>query len=155
MSYEVANIRTSATNAIPILLAEYYATKPDRYNEIVNDYIKEIVSTNNQVSRMGHCLALGSLPKFALLPNLEVVITSLVETTYMDPQTVKWAEARRDAVKALTSIALTLKEHIGKGRYIASRINTFRSILNNKNLFNYYFFIYFAVYKEQGQSLIC
>lgn len=65
---------------------------------------------------MGHCLALGNLPKFTLQPNLDFVIKALIESTEITANTLKWAESRRDAVKALTSVAVTMADNIGKGK---------------------------------------
>lgn len=74
-----------------------------------------LLSTSFEHVRMGHCLALGVLPKFALHPNLNFVITSLIEASKITQHTSKWAESRRDAVKALTSVADTMADNIGHG----------------------------------------
>ncbi|KAJ8938560.1 hypothetical protein NQ314_011450 [Rhamnusium bicolor] len=116
LSYEVVNIRTSAINALPVLLQEYYS-KNDKiadHSEIVKKYVSELLSATNQVNRMGHALALGALPKFILQPNLDYIIISLIESTLITPVTLKWAESRRDSVKALTSISATMAGEIGK-----------------------------------------
>lgn len=67
---------------------------------------------------MGHALALGSLPKFMLQGHLEKVVSSLVKSTIITHETLKWAESRRDATKALCSVCVTMAEEIGKGRFI-------------------------------------
>ncbi|VEN50767.1 unnamed protein product [Callosobruchus maculatus] len=113
LSYDVANIRMAAIKALPSLLNEYYSDKSERCNELVKDYAKELKATTVQAHRMGHCLALGALPKFILVSNFDFIVTSLIEATAIVPATVKWAESRRDAVKALTSIANTMSEHLG------------------------------------------
>ncbi|CAH1996514.1 unnamed protein product [Acanthoscelides obtectus] len=114
LSYDVATIRMAAINALPSLLNEYYSDKSEKYNQLVKDYAKELKATTVQAHRMGHCLALGALPKFVLAPNYDFIVTSLIEATVIELATVKWAESRRDAVKALTSIANTMSDHLGK-----------------------------------------
>ncbi|KAJ8961404.1 hypothetical protein NQ318_014649 [Aromia moschata] len=115
LTYEVVNIRSAAINALPILLQEYYTdeSKNEKVNELVSEYVSELLSTTNQVNRMGHALALGVLPKFILQPNLDYIIVSLIESTIITPVSQKWAESRRDAVKALTSISTTMAAEIG------------------------------------------
>ncbi|KAG5900138.1 hypothetical protein JTB14_012811 [Gonioctena quinquepunctata] len=105
LSYEVVSIRTSALKALPVFLDEYYCTKPERCDEIVRQYVKDLLSTNSEHIRMGHSLALGALPKFMLKLHFDLVVSSLIEASAITPNTLKWAESRRDAIKALTSIA--------------------------------------------------
>ncbi|XP_018565799.1 tubulin-specific chaperone D [Anoplophora glabripennis] len=116
LSYEVVNIRTAAISALPVLFSEFYCApdKAQKHKEIINQYVSEVLSTTSQIARMGHALALGVLPKFMLQPNLEFVIVSLIESTLITPVSQKWAEGRRDSVKALTSISTTMSVEIGK-----------------------------------------
>lgn len=108
----------AAISALPVLFSEFYSgtNKAPRHNEIVKQYVSELLSLTNQIARMGHALALGALPKFMLQPNLEFIIVSLFESTLITPVSQKWAESRRDSVKALTSISTTMAADIGKGR---------------------------------------
>lgn len=114
LSYEVLNIRIAASNALPYLLNEYYQKKIERCEELIKHYMKELLATSNELNRMGHCLALGALPKFVLLINLDEIIISLAQSASIMPNTQKWAESRRDALKAFTSIAGTLTDEMGK-----------------------------------------
>lgn len=66
---------------------------------------------------MGHALALGYLPKFMLKDNLESIIENLMAATAITPPTSKWAEARRDCVKALCNIVLTLDDELENGKF--------------------------------------
>lgn len=52
--------------------------------------------------RQGHSLALGALPKFMLAGKLRPVLGGLIQATQISEKEDKWAEARRDALKALT-----------------------------------------------------
>ncbi|KAK9871289.1 hypothetical protein WA026_011559 [Henosepilachna vigintioctopunctata] len=114
--YDVVTIRSLAIKALPVLLEEYYSdeSRISRQKQIVDGYLKELLGINIQVNRMGHALALGSLPKFMLKDNLESIVEALIEATVITPSTLKWAEARRDCVKALSSIATTLGDDIEK-----------------------------------------
>ncbi|CAH0559200.1 unnamed protein product [Brassicogethes aeneus] len=114
--YKVVNIRTNAISALPVLLREYYVSddKQPRHAEIIKFYVTHLESTNEEVNRMGTALALGVLPKFMLLSNLDFVVKSLIKSTEINQTTLKWAESRRDAVKALTAICATMAEDIGK-----------------------------------------
>lgn len=118
LSYEVVNIRMAAISALPVLFSEFYsdADKAPKHNEIIKQYVSELLSITNQIARMGHALAIGALPKFMLQPNLELIIVSLIESTLITPVSQKWAESRRDSVRALTSIATTMAADIGKGK---------------------------------------
>lgn len=64
---------------------------------------------------MGHALALGSLPRDILQQNFDFVVTALIDATKITLATSKWAECRRDAIKALTSVVSTMADEIGKG----------------------------------------
>uniref|UniRef100_A0A6P7FPZ1 Tubulin-specific chaperone D n=1 Tax=Diabrotica virgifera virgifera TaxID=50390 RepID=A0A6P7FPZ1_DIAVI len=114
LSYEVTTIRLAAVKALPTLLQEYFFQDLSRCDEIVKQYIKELSTTTNEQSRMGHCLALGVLPRLMLERNLDAVVRSLVECATSTPNTIKWAECRRDAIKALTLVAETMVDNIGK-----------------------------------------
>ncbi|CAH1175633.1 unnamed protein product [Phaedon cochleariae] len=113
-SYEVAVIRAAAVKALPTLLSEYYVAKPDRCDAIVKTFNEELLSHSNEHTRMGFGLALGCLPKFVLLGNFDEVVSALMEASKITPNTAKWAESRRDSVKALSSVSRTMAENLGK-----------------------------------------
>nr|XP_023027464.1 tubulin-specific chaperone D [Leptinotarsa decemlineata] len=119
LSCDVLSIRTVALIALPALLEEYYCDKPEEYDKVVKFYVKELLCASNEHSRMGYSLALGALPKLILKPQLDLVVSSLIESTAITPTSLQWAESRRDAIKALTSIAVVSEgdmdnENIGK-----------------------------------------
>ncbi|KAF7283125.1 hypothetical protein GWI33_001275 [Rhynchophorus ferrugineus] len=116
LCYEGSNVRLAAVSALPVLLNEYFSTEGMREKNriIVNNYIHEMLSESKQPSRMGHALALGSLPKYILEPYFDLILESLTKASKVTPNTLKWAEGRRDAIKALTSVVSTMISEIGK-----------------------------------------
>ncbi|XP_017771538.1 PREDICTED: tubulin-specific chaperone D [Nicrophorus vespilloides] len=114
LSYDVPNIRLGAIDALPALFTEFYkdASKAQMQKDIIDKYMKEMKNDNVQVVRMGHSLALGSLPAFMLFPHIHEILQSLLDAAVINAATVKWAESRRDAIKALTSICVTLNEEL-------------------------------------------
>lgn len=62
----------------------------------------------------------GSLPPFMLRGHARTVVSALVQCSRITPETVKWAECRSGALKALTNICLNM--HLGKtGKPIPNR----------------------------------
>lgn len=122
LSYDVPTIRNCAITALPALFSQYYQGNISqdlvKQETVVNNYVKELSSTNFQVTRMGHALAIGCLPAFMLKPHLEMIVKALIEATVITATTTKWAESRRDAIKALTSICVTLENEIKSGSCI-------------------------------------
>ena len=58
--------------------------------------------------RRGFSQAVGNLPKFILEGRLATVLPALIERTKVScAETEKWAEGRRDAVKAINAIVKT------------------------------------------------
>ncbi|XP_064213928.1 tubulin-specific chaperone D isoform X2 [Tribolium castaneum] len=112
IAYNVTNIQTNAIKALPTVLSRYYANQ--NCESLVKGYIEELQKTSQQEVRMGHALALGALPKFVLEPQLGAIIDSLIATSQASPLTVKWAESRRDSIKALTSLSVTMAEDLAK-----------------------------------------
>lgn len=84
--------------------------------KIIQNYIKAVKIVNTEVIRMGHALALGALPAFMLQDDLNGILEALIEATCITHETLKWAESRRDAVKAITSICVTLDTNINIGK---------------------------------------
>ncbi|KAJ8964287.1 hypothetical protein NQ317_014583 [Molorchus minor] len=109
------------------------ARQHPKTNDLIVKYVTDVLSTTNQVTRMGHALALGVLPKFMLQPNLNNIIFSLIESTIITPATVKWAESRRDAVKALTSICATMASDIGQSFTEAHALKIYHTFLEGLN----------------------
>lgn len=55
------------------------------------------------------------MPAFMLVNKIDYVIDSIMNTTEITDSTLKWAESRRDAIKALTQIAMTIGPEIDLG----------------------------------------
>lgn len=112
ISYDVAHIRSAALAALPSFFDEYYkGTDENIVNKrlkIIGNYLKAVKMVNTEVVRMGHALALGTLPPFMLQDDLNGILEALIGVTYITPETLKWAESRRDAAKALTAICVCL-----------------------------------------------
>ena len=51
---------------------------------------------------MGFALAIGALPQFFLHNKLDGVLAGLMEASKITEKEIKWAQARGDAVKAIT-----------------------------------------------------
>lgn len=120
LSYDVLHIRTAAITALSPFLNEYYKGSDEKIKnkrlKIIQDYVKNVKLVNTEVVRMGHALALGAFPAFMLQDDLNGILEALIEVTYITPDTLKWAESRRDAAKAITGICISLKSEIKTGR---------------------------------------
>lgn len=117
LSYEGSNVRLASVSALPVLLNEYFATEEmlENNRRIVNNYISELLSESKQPARMGHALALGSLPKYNLEPYFDLILESLIKASKITPNTLKWAEGRRDAIKAISLLVSTMVSELGEG----------------------------------------
>lgn len=51
---------------------------------------------------MGYCQALGALPKFMICGKFQVILEALITASQITKKEEKWAQARRDAIKAIT-----------------------------------------------------
>lgn len=112
LSNEVATVRTRAVVALPALFSEYYqhgdAERCSRRQQAVVSFYTGKLKAVSKATRMGFCLAIGSLPAFMLQGRVSSVIQALIGCTEITESTAKWAESRRDAVKALHTITTTL-----------------------------------------------
>lgn len=111
IAYTIPSIQSLAITALPVFLSQYFASNP--MTSLVTKYIHELNNATIQEVKMGHALALGSLPKFVLVANLSIIINALIKSLETTLTTQKWAEARRDALKALTNLTVTLEDEIG------------------------------------------
>ena len=72
----------------------------------------------SELHRRGFSQAIGNLPAFVLKGRLATVLPALIERTKVTClETEKWAEGRRDTVKAVNSIVKTfgvVKGHKGQ-----------------------------------------
>ncbi|XP_059170269.1 tubulin-specific chaperone D-like isoform X2 [Physella acuta] len=105
-------IQAAAVSAIPPFFSEYY-TKPDGsvyediQESILSHYLTELKSSN-QATRQGHSLAIGALPEAVLKGQLSRVMSGVIAVSKITEKEEKMAEARRDAVKALSNICTTV-----------------------------------------------
>ncbi|XP_064071358.1 tubulin-specific chaperone D [Vanessa tameamea] len=119
LAHEVQAIREKAIEALSPLFEQYLQDGNLQYGDInakqkrmqlVERYCEQLSNTgvNGLVLRMGYARAIGSLPKFVLEEQMQLVIQSLIDATKVTEGTSKWAEARRDAVIGLTEVCQTL-----------------------------------------------
>jgi len=96
-------VQEKSVNASAAFVTEYCRHNP---HTIVNHYLSNLSET--ELTRRGYCMALGALPSFALAGRLDDVLPSLIACTTVQSQAEeKWAEGRRDAVRAITNIVKT------------------------------------------------
>ncbi|XP_046963089.1 tubulin-specific chaperone D [Vanessa cardui] len=116
LAHEVQAIREKAIEALPLMFEQYLRDTnplycgPVKRRQLVQKYCEQLANTgvNGLVLRMGYARAIGSLPKFVLEEQMQLVIPSLIAATKVSEGTAKWAEARRDAVVGLTEVCHTL-----------------------------------------------
>lgn len=110
-------VRNLAIKALPIMAASYY--NDDTFEaikgKILMYYVKQSDNNLEETVRMGYVGAIGALPKFMLVQDLDAVLEVLIRHSLLpDPSrgenqiVLKWSEARREAVKALTSVVETI-----------------------------------------------
>uniref|UniRef100_A0A4X2LIM0 Tubulin-specific chaperone D n=1 Tax=Vombatus ursinus TaxID=29139 RepID=A0A4X2LIM0_VOMUR len=102
----------AAVSALAALCNEYYLNHqgeadPVLQDELMKNYISELQNTEEMI-RCGFSLALGSLPAFFLKGKLKLVLDGLKAVTHISPKDVSFAEARRDALKAIAKICQTV-----------------------------------------------
>uniref|UniRef100_UPI00398F11B9 tubulin-specific chaperone D n=1 Tax=Pristiophorus japonicus TaxID=55135 RepID=UPI00398F11B9 len=99
-------------SALTALCNEYYQTAegtadPEVQNKIVDKYISEL-QRSEEMTRCGFSLALGALPKFMFSGKLHQVLEGLQRVTWMTVKAATFAEARRDALKAIAQVCKTV-----------------------------------------------
>lgn len=116
---KTTRIRELAVNSLASLCPAVYVEKQKFQYEIVKNYLKNSNNDLEEHVRSGYVLAIGALPNFMLLPLKEEVIDKLIELSLVPNESMikgsgintvilNWSEARRDAVKALGSVTITL-----------------------------------------------
>ncbi|KAK7502461.1 hypothetical protein BaRGS_00006414 [Batillaria attramentaria] len=121
-------IQAYAVSAIPAFFSEYYVqkdgtAKPDKQKTIIRHYLAQL-NAPLEPPRMGFSLALGALPLFMLRGCLAEVVSGLMAATQIKEKVEKMAEARRDAVKALSSVCQTVGVQTnGDPQYTVCRYN--------------------------------
>lgn len=95
-----------ATDCLRHYLLEYYYQNPLKHASIAT-ILQEFsthLKTQSMLSRQGFSHALGKLPHAILQENFSPVLESLLHCSQIQPETSLWAESRRDAIGAITSI---------------------------------------------------
>ncbi|XP_062976473.1 tubulin-specific chaperone D [Elgaria multicarinata webbii] len=104
-------IKESAISALAALCNVYYCIEeganPAQQDELVKQYISGLQS-REEMTRCGFSLALGALPKFLLKGKLQEVLEGLKRVTFISPEGVSFAESRRDGLKAIAEVCLTV-----------------------------------------------
>ncbi|CAG9802319.1 unnamed protein product [Chironomus riparius] len=115
---KTTRIRELAVSALTSLCPAYYEGK-DSNALIVNNYLNGSENDLEEHVRSGYVLAIGAFPKFMLLPSKMEVIKKLSELSLvpnesqvkqagLNPIILNWSEARRDSVKALGNVTMTI-----------------------------------------------
>ncbi|XP_068671771.1 tubulin-specific chaperone D-like isoform X2 [Montipora foliosa] len=112
LAHTEPDIQESAVRALSALCQHYYVKKDGTpidgiQDKIIINYVEKLKSPS-EFSRVGFSQALGSLPKFLLVSRLKTVFSGLITTTQISNDPGKFAESRRDALKALARIACTV-----------------------------------------------
>ncbi|XP_076451234.1 tubulin-specific chaperone D-like [Babylonia areolata] len=116
LSSTEAYIQAAAVSAIPAYFSEYYTQKdgsaqPDKQEKIISHYLSQL-KASLETTRTGYSLALGALPEFMLHSRLEDVLTDLIAGVHPTSKAEeKMAEARRDVIKAISSVCKTVGVH--------------------------------------------
>ncbi|XP_077780419.1 tubulin-specific chaperone D isoform X3 [Podarcis muralis] len=105
-------VKESAVAALAALCNEYYyieeeGANPAQQDELVNQYISGLQS-HEEMTRCGLSSALGALPRFLLKGKLQEVLDGLKGVTTISPQYVSFAESRKDGLKAISKVCLTV-----------------------------------------------
>ncbi|KAF8795134.1 Tubulin-specific chaperone D like protein [Argiope bruennichi] len=101
-----AAVRLSAVSALPHFLNQYYPPDSPQCSVLLKRYLEQL-SSNHMETRCGFALAVGAFPKFILNGSIAHTIQSLSKCAELTEEFSSWAEARRDAIKALSQIAVT------------------------------------------------
>ncbi|XP_055916706.1 tubulin-specific chaperone D [Eupeodes corollae] len=136
----IGQTRDAATLALAELCKAYYNKheRSDQNGVIVASYLKGAENDLEEKIRMGYLCALGALPSFMVLPQLDKIIDCLVkysqvprpnshETTSEGAEkpsenviTFKWSEARRESIRSLSNIVQTVGFSSGSDGSIAN-----------------------------------
>eukprot|EP00092_Neocalanus_flemingeri_P020394 GFUD01022092.1.p1 GENE.GFUD01022092.1~~GFUD01022092.1.p1 ORF type:complete len:1159 (+),score=370.35 GFUD01022092.1:112-3588(+) len=103
------SVQQAAVAAIPAFLDQYWVVDGvldcERRDKLVSCFIGKL--SGGEMVRRGFSSALGVLPGSILRGKEEEVIHALIKCSKITEGTEKWAEARRDAVKALGCVVCT------------------------------------------------
>uniref|UniRef100_A0A667WIG7 Tubulin-specific chaperone D n=1 Tax=Myripristis murdjan TaxID=586833 RepID=A0A667WIG7_9TELE len=102
------DIKDAAVSALAALCEEYYQTQPGHANSqmqdiLISQYVAGLKSPE-MLTRCGSALALGCLPRFLIHEKLQQVCLQCARSVTQKEES--FAEARRDAVKALAQVCV-------------------------------------------------
>ena len=110
LSSPEATVQQSAVPALPALLQRLLMTEGDldtaARDKLLDSYLRHL--TTGEVARRGFSSGLGALPAHLLLGREEDVVMALIKCSKISEGTEGWAEARKDAVRGLASVAATV-----------------------------------------------
>ncbi|XP_075702014.1 tubulin-specific chaperone D [Rhinoderma darwinii] len=101
-------IKEAAVSALSALCNAFYQgpageVDPVTQDDIITYYIAQLQSAE-EMTRCGFALSLGALPKFMLRSRLQQVLEGLKKVTTVSGKDVRFAESRRDALKAMSQV---------------------------------------------------
>ncbi|XP_060027662.1 tubulin-specific chaperone D isoform X2 [Erinaceus europaeus] len=105
-------VKEAAVSALAALCNEYYRTEsgeavPAVQKELMKQFLA-MLQCSEEMTRCGFSLALGAFPGFLLKGHLQQVLCGLAAVTHISPEDVSFAEARRDALKAIARVCQTV-----------------------------------------------
>ncbi|KAI5277353.1 Tubulin-Specific Chaperone D [Manis pentadactyla] len=111
-SHSRQKTKDAAVLALAALCREYFMKEPGEADpagqgDLVTQYLAALRSPE-EATRCGFSLALGALPALLLRGRLQQVLAGLGAVTCVSPEDASFAEARRDALKAIASICQTV-----------------------------------------------
>lgn len=114
-----AQIREAATKAFHEVCVAYYEKDGEsaRNLNIIENYLFGCRNDLEEHIRMGYLMAVGAFPKFFVALKLEQIVQTLIGQCLVpnpmanpneNVQVRAWSEARRDSIKALTSVMMKI-----------------------------------------------
>jgi len=104
-----AGVQQAAVDALPDFLARYYdgadADSQRKRDVVVDRYLERL--NGAELSKRGGALALGVCPVTVLGSKTDQVVHGLIKAARISDGTEKWAEARRDALRSMTSVVIS------------------------------------------------
>lgn len=114
-------IRELAVLALSNLCKTYYDHESRKAANltVLAEYLKGADNDLEEHIRMGYVMAIGALPKFIVLQEINAVLSKLIELSLVpdekairasgiNPIIMNWSEARRDSVKAIGNVLQTI-----------------------------------------------
>ncbi|GIY26319.1 tubulin-specific chaperone D [Caerostris darwini] len=102
-----SSVRSSAVSALPHFLHQYYPPDSPQCRTFLKHYLEQL-SSNHMDTRCGFALAVGAFPNFILKGYVACTIENLSKCAELTEEHSSWAESRRDAIKALSQVAVTV-----------------------------------------------